>query len=100
MTISRPIPVSDGSSAISLGLVLLVVGLLGHLFAAQGIGGSYVAYRDHIVGFVLLSVVSGAIIASLGWRFWRGRRDLTVLVLGGVQAVLGLVVYIERLHLH
>src|SRR2546422_8528068 len=57
-----------------IGVLLLVAGLLGHLFAARAIGGSYVAYRDHIFGFVLLSLVSGALIAGLGWRFWR-RRD-------------------------
>src|SRR5207249_5493599 len=37
-----------------IGVLLLVGGLLGHLFAARAIGGSYVAYRDHIFGFVLL----------------------------------------------
>jgi len=83
-----------------LGLVLLGAGLLGHLLAAQAIGGSYVAYRDHIFGFVGLSLVSGAIIAGLGWRFWRGRHDITLLTLGILQAVLGLVVYIERFSVH
>ena len=79
-----------------LGLALLGAGFLGHYFAAQAIGGSYVAYRDHIAGFVGLSVVSGAIIAGLGWRFWRGRHDITLLALGILQALLGLVVYVER----
>ena len=83
-----------------LGLVFLGAGLLGHLLAAQAIGGSHVAYRDHIAGFVGLSVVSGAILAGLGWRFWRGRHEITLLALGILQALLGLVVYIERFRVH
>ena len=79
-----------------LGIVLLGAGLLGHLLAARAIGGSYIAYKHHIFGFVLLTVVAGAIIAGLGWRFWRGRPEITVLTLGIVQALIGLVIYIER----
>jgi hypothetical protein len=30
------------------GATLLVAGLVGHLFAAQAIGGTFVAYQDHI----------------------------------------------------
>ncbi len=82
-----------------LGVTLLGVGLLGHLLAAQAIGGSLVAYRDHIVGFLALSLVSGALIAGLGWRFWRGRHDITLLILGALQTLLGLVVYIDRFHI-
>jgi len=83
-----------------LGVTLLGAGLLGHLLAAQAIGGSAVAYRDHILGFGILSVVSGAIIAGLGWRFWRGRHDITLLILGATQALFGLVVYVERFSIH
>jgi hypothetical protein len=83
-----------------LGLVLLGAGFLGHIFAAQAIGGTRVAYRDHILGFVGLSLLSGAIIAGLGWRFWRGRHDVTLLILGALQALLGLVVYVERFSVH
>jgi len=79
-----------------LGVTLLGVGLLGHLLGARAIGGSPVAYRDHILGFFGLSLVSGALIAGLGWRFWRGRHDITLLILGTLQALLGLVVCIER----
>ncbi len=79
-----------------LGVLLLAVGFLGHFFAARAIGGTYIAYRDHILGFVLLTVVSGAMIAGLGWRFWKGRHDITVLILGAVQALLGIVIYINR----
>ncbi|MDQ6886565.1 MAG: hypothetical protein M3068_04640 [Gemmatimonadota bacterium] len=98
----RAIAIVDRQSRVRmwLGIVLLGAGLLGHLLAAQAIGGSYVAYRDHIFGFVLLSLVSGAIIAWLSRRFWRGRHDISVLTLGILQALLGLVVYVERFRVH
>jgi cell division protein FtsW (lipid II flippase) len=83
-----------------LGVLLLVVGFLGHYFAARAIGGSYVAFRDHIGGFFLILVVTGAIIAGLGWKFWRGRNDITLLIIGIVQAVFGVIVYIGRYHVH
>lgn len=83
---------------ILLGVILVVLGFLGHFFAARAIGGSYVAFRDHIQGFFLILVVTGAIIAGLGWRFWKGRHDITILVIGAVQALFGLVIYIERFH--
>ena len=83
-----------------LGAILLVVGFLGHYFAARAIGGSYIAYRDHILGFFLILVVTGAIIAGLGWRFWKGRRDITVLIIGLVQALLGIWVYMGRYSVH
>ncbi len=79
-----------------LGVALLAAGLSGHLFAAHGIGGHYIAYRDHIVGFVILTIAAGLILAGLGRRYWRGRHDLTVLILGAVQAITGLVIYINR----
>ena len=82
-----------------LGVVLLALGLLGHLLAAQAIGGYFIAYRDHIAGFVFILVVTGAIIAALGWRFWKGRHDITVLTIGAVQALFGLAVYLMRFHI-
>jgi len=82
-----------------LGFILLAAGLSGHLFAARAIGGYYIAYRDHIFGFFFLTTVAGAIIAGLGHRFWRGRHDITVLILGAVQAILGLVIYLNRFHI-
>lgn len=82
------------------GYLLLGVGLLCHVLAAQAIGGSWIAYRDHVLGFVLLTVVSGAIIAGLGWRFWKRRHDITVLILGVVQSALGVWVYVERFSVH
>jgi hypothetical protein len=71
-----------------------------HLLSARAIGGSYVAYRDHILGFVGLTLVSGAIVAGLGWRFWKGRHDITLLILGAVQTIVGVVVYINRFSVH
>jgi hypothetical protein len=88
------------SLRIWLGLILVVVGFLGHFFAARAIGGSYVAFRDHIFGFFLILVVTGAIIAGLGWRFWKGRPDITVLIIGVVQALFGIVIYINRFNIH
>ena len=82
------------------GVVLLVGGLLGHVLAAQAIGGTRLAYRDHLLGFVGLTVVTGAIIAGIGSRFWKGRRDITVFILGAVQAIIGLLVYIQRFSVH
>ena len=81
-----------------LGVILIGLGFLGHFFAARAIGGTTLAYRDHIFGFFLILLVTGAIIAGLGWRFWKGRRDITVLIIGAVQALFGLVIYIERFH--
>ena len=80
-----------------VGIILLVLGLIGHLYAAHAIGGSRVAYTHHVFGFVLILVVTGAIIAGLGWRFWRSRPDITVLTVGAVQALLGLLVATEPL---
>ena len=79
-----------------LGVALLAAGLSGHLFAADAIGGHYIAYRDHIFGFVFLTLVAGLIIVLLGRRYWRGRHDVTVLILGVVQAVIGLWIYMNR----
>jgi hypothetical protein len=83
-----------------LGVVLLVVGFLGHYFAARAIGGTYIAYRDHIFGFLVILLVTGGIIAGLGWRFWKGRRDITLFIVGLVQALLGIWVYIGRYGVH
>lgn len=91
---------SASRTRIWLGVLLVVVGFLGHFFAARAIGGSYIAFRDHIFGFFLILVVTGAIIAGLGWRFWKGRPDITVLVIGVVQALFGIVIYINRFNIH
>lgn len=81
-----------------IGVALLVAGLCGHLFAARAIGGYYIAYRDHIFGFVVLTLAAWVIVGILGRFFWRGRHDVTVLILGAVQAILGFVIYLRRFH--
>ena len=79
------------------GLVLLALGLLGHLYAAYAIGGSRVAYTHHVLGFGLILLVTGGIIAGVGWRFWRSRTALTVFAIGVVQALFGLLVALDPL---
>ena len=102
MGMQDPIGTNDSGRRmrIGLGLLFLGAGFLGHFLAARAIGGSYVAFRDHMLGFVGLTLVSGAIIAGLGWRFWRGRHDITLLTLGILQALIGIFVYIERFTVH
>jgi len=89
-------PRQSSQTWIWFGGLFLVLGLLGHLFAAQAIGGSRIAYAHHVFGFFLGLVVFGAVTAALGWRFWKRRPDITLLVVGVVQALFGLAVYIER----
>ncbi len=91
---------STRRTRILLGLVLLALGLLGHLLAARAIGGTHLAFRDHVAGFVILCVVSGALFGGLGWRFWRGRFDTTLLLIGATQAILGVFVYLQRFRVH
>ena len=81
-----------------LGAVLTVIGFLGHFFAARAIGGYAIAYQHHIFGFFLILVVTGAIILALARFFWRGRTDITILVIGAVQALLGILVYVKSPH--
>jgi hypothetical protein len=83
-----------------LGVILLIVGFLGHFFAARGIGGSYIDYRDHMFGFVLLTLVSLAIVAALGKRFWKGRPDITLAIVGVLQTIIGILVYLNRFAVH
>lgn len=76
-------------------LLLLLVGLLGHLYAAHATGGSRTAYTHHVFGFFLILAVTGGLLALLGRLFWRGRSALTLLVIGAVQALLGLWIAAE-----
>jgi hypothetical protein len=57
-------------------------------------GGSALAYKHHVLGFLLILVVTGALIAGLSWFLWKGRHDITLLSIGAMQAVLGIAVYI------
>jgi hypothetical protein len=81
-----------------LGALLIVVGFFGHFFAARAFG-TYIYYRDHIAGFFLILLVTGSIIAGLGWKFWKGRNDITVFVIGLVQAIFGIAIYLMRYHI-
>ena len=93
-------PVASRRSWTLLGALLICLGLLGHLLAARAIGGTQLAYRDHILGFLLIGVVSSIIVGALGWRFWKGRTDITIVIIGVVQALFGLLVYIQRFSVH
>ena len=77
------------------GVLLLGVGLAGHLLAANAEGGRALHYRHHIFGFVLLSVLSALVVAGLARLFWRGRHDLTLLIVGAIQTLLGLLIYLS-----
>jgi hypothetical protein len=75
--------------------LLLGLGLLGHLYAAHAMGGSRIAYTHHVLGFGLILLVTGGIIAGLGRWLWRSHSALTLLAIGAVQALLGLLVALE-----
>lgn len=77
-----------------LGILLLIIGLAGHLLAANAEGGRTLHYQHHVFGFVLLSVVSAIVLAILGRLFWRGRHDVTVLIVGALQAIFGFVIFL------
>jgi hypothetical protein len=83
-----------------LGLALLFAGFMGHFLAAQAIGGTHVAYRDHMAGFFGSTLIFGAIIAAFGWKFWKGRNDITIFATGVIAAAIGLFVYVQRFHIH
>jgi len=70
--------------------LLLVVGLLGHVYAAYAMGGSRIAYTHHVLGFFLILAVTGGILALAGWRLWRTRAAVMLFVIALVQALLGL----------
>ena len=85
---------------LSLGVILLVAGFLAHFLAARAIGGTYIAYRDHMFGFVVLTLVSAVIVWLVGMRFWKGRHDITLLLVGVIQAIIGLLGYNSRFSVH
>lgn len=75
-----------------IGVMLSVLGLAGHIYAAHKMGGSVIAYTHHILGFFLILLVTGGVIVLLGRRFWKSSQDITILVIGVVQALFGLLV--------
>ena len=81
-----------------LGATLVGIGLLGHLLSARAIGGSALAYRHHVIGFVLILVVTGLVVAAFSWHSWKERLGNTLLTLGAIQAVFGIAVYVLTLH--
>ncbi|MES2357955.1 MAG: hypothetical protein V4529_06380 [Gemmatimonadota bacterium] len=80
-------------------VALFAVGLLGHLLAASAIGGSRMAYTHHVFGFFLILIVTGVIIVALGRWLWRDRPAVTWLVVSAVQAIFGLIIYLDRFHI-
>ena len=78
------------------GWLLLGLGLLGHLYAAYFMGGSRIAYSHHTLGFGLILLVTGGLIAGLGYLFWRSRPALTFLIIGLVQALIGIWIGLQQ----
>lgn len=78
----------------SLGFICLALGLAGHLAAAMAEGGRAIHYRHHIVGFIFLSAVTTVVALMLEQRFWRERRDLTIVIVGVLQTLFGWSIYV------
>jgi len=57
------------------------------------------AYTHHVFGFFLILVVTGIIIALLGRWLWRDRPRITWLAVAAVQALFGLIIYLDRFHI-
>jgi heme/copper-type cytochrome/quinol oxidase subunit 4 len=80
------------------GIGLLGVGLVFQLLAAGATKGGFAAYRNHVVGFVLLTLVTVVAMVFVGRRYWRGRVDLWLFTLGALQAVVGALTWVIRFH--
>jgi hypothetical protein len=93
-------PATTGMRHRWLAAILIAVGLLGHLLSAHYIGGGRIAYTHHILGFVLILVVTGLVIVGVGWLAWRGRHHITLVTIGAVQALLGVAVYVLTVRTH
>ena len=74
------------------------------LLRRVGRAGGLVVHRVLRVNYESVSRFSAnsraLIIAGLGWRFWKGRHDITLLIIGAVQALFGIVIYINRFDVH
>jgi hypothetical protein len=91
---------SIAAARTALGVTLAGVALLGHVLAARAIGGSYVAYRDHLIGFVAILLVSALVAAAAGRWVWQGRAGVPILVSGILQAAGGVLAYLTRYSVH
>jgi hypothetical protein len=69
---------------------LLGLGLLGHLYAAHAVGGSRTAYIHHVLGFVVILLVTGSVLGGVAWRYWRARPTPMLLAISALQALAGL----------
>jgi hypothetical protein len=76
-----------------LGVLLLAAGLVFHLLAANAEGGRAIHYRHHVLGFFVLTAAATLLVVGLGRVLRRGRYDLTVLIVGALQTILGMWVY-------
>lgn len=92
-------PVKSASvsrTRVTTGAVLLFLGFIAHLAAAHLNGGSGIAYQHHVLGFFAILAVTGVAIQLIARFLWRGRTDVTVLTIGAVQFLMGVVVvYLE-----
>lgn len=70
-------------------VLLLLIGLAGHLVAADAIGGGSTAYLHHVGGFVLILAVTGGLLAALARFVWPRHWPATLLTIGALQAALG-----------
>ena len=78
---------------LAAGIALLAIGLAGHLLAANAEGGRTIHYQHHIFGFFLLTLVSAIVVGILSRFFWRGRHDVTLLIVGALQAIFGVLIF-------
>ena len=79
-------------------ILLLIVGLLGHVLAADAEDIGSLAYRHHIFGFFFILAVTGSIVALIGRRFWKDRPHITWFVISALQAVFGILIYAAELY--
>lgn len=93
--IATTAPLRAAPAANAIALLLIALGLAGHLYAAHAIGGSRLAYTHHVLGFLLILVVTGGVLAELGRRFWRSRWSMTLVAIGVVQLLFGVLVAVD-----
>lgn len=78
--------------------VLFVIAIVMRFVTVAAMGGSANDFsKVFLVGFVGVSVVWGAFFALLGHFFWRGRHDITLLILATFSALTGTGEYVDLL---